>query len=185
MKKEQFKQLINECLNETDAGAPVLDNNVDNLKKQLAYFDNVIGYLEDKEDLKGAGDAKKQYWAIQAKLKSLGHVVDENRFASQNSEIKDPIQTGDIDQIHQDQRDSQQPINIDVNKLQDIEVDGIDRSDYPDFCDAYISAASYEGRPLTDDELDWLNNEHPEIVNDKAHDSLHESVDNYKAYFEE
>ena len=39
----------------------------------------------------------------------------------------------------------------------DAVVDGIDMSDYPDFCDAYFESAVYEdGAELTDDELENL-----------------------------
>lgn len=42
-------------------------------------------------------------------------------------------------------------------KLQNVEVDGIDTRDYPDFCDAYVTYAEYEdGTPLTEEELDNL-----------------------------
>lgn len=41
---------------------------------------------------------------------------------------------------------------------QNIEIDGIDYRDYPDFVDAFISYAEYEdGTELTDSELDVLN----------------------------
>ena len=30
-------------------------------------------------------------------------------------------------------------------------------SDYPDFCDAYISSATYDGREVTEAELEELN----------------------------
>ncbi len=51
---------------------------------------------------------------------------------------------------------------LDYSKLADIEVDGINTRDYPDFCDAFISGGSYlqdDGtyRDLTDSELDELN----------------------------
>lgn len=39
----------------------------------------------------------------------------------------------------------------------DIEVDGIDFADYPDFCDAYIDKAKVNGRKATDNELDQLS----------------------------
>ena len=43
-------------------------------------------------------------------------------------------------------------------KIVDIEIDGIDTKDYPDFCDAYISGACYnDGTPLTEEELEELN----------------------------
>lgn len=39
----------------------------------------------------------------------------------------------------------------------DAALDGIDMSDYPDFCDAYFESAFYEdGTALTDDELEEL-----------------------------
>lgn len=45
-----------------------------------------------------------------------------------------------------------------MKKLQNIEIEGIDTSDYPDFCDAYLVSAEYEdGTPLTDFELDELS----------------------------
>jgi hypothetical protein len=44
-----------------------------------------------------------------------------------------------------------------VDVLDDIEIDDIDMNDYPDFCDAYISSATYKGVELTDDQLDELN----------------------------
>lgn len=46
---------------------------------------------------------------------------------------------------------------LDYSKIDDIELDGIDHRDYPDFCDAYICSASYKGRDMSDSELDRLN----------------------------
>ena len=46
---------------------------------------------------------------------------------------------------------------MDYKKIDNIEVDGIDTKDYPDFCDAYISSADYDGKPMTDEQLDELN----------------------------
>lgn len=41
----------------------------------------------------------------------------------------------------------------------DIELEDVEGSDYPDFCDAWISAARWEdtGEPLSDPELEELN----------------------------
>ena len=39
----------------------------------------------------------------------------------------------------------------------DIEVDGVDTSDYPDFCDAFIESAEIDGVELTDAEIEELN----------------------------
>ena len=46
---------------------------------------------------------------------------------------------------------------MDYKKVDNIEIDGIDTKDYPDFCDAYISSADYDGVPMTDEQLDELN----------------------------
>jgi hypothetical protein len=49
---------------------------------------------------------------------------------------------------------------LDVSKVSNVVVEGIDYSDYPDFCDAYICSADYEGQPMTEEQLDELNDEH-------------------------
>ena len=46
---------------------------------------------------------------------------------------------------------------MDYKKIDNIEIDGIDTKDYPDFCDAHISSADYDGVPMTDKQLDELN----------------------------
>jgi len=43
------------------------------------------------------------------------------------------------------------------SKIENLEVEGIDTRDYPDFCDAYISSAEIDGREATEEELDELN----------------------------
>ena len=48
-------------------------------------------------------------------------------------------------------------IIMDYKKIDNIEIDGIDTKDYPDFCDAYICSADYDGVPMTDEQLDELN----------------------------
>lgn len=65
---------------------------------------------------------------------------------------------------------------IDTTKLTDIEIDGIDTSDYPDFCDSYISFAKIEEngiwRDLTEEELEELNTKYPEFVYEKVVESV-------------
>ena len=46
---------------------------------------------------------------------------------------------------------------MDYKKIKNIEVEGIDTKDYPDFCNAFISKADYDGKPMTDVQLDELN----------------------------
>jgi hypothetical protein len=51
---------------------------------------------------------------------------------------------------------------LDKTKITDVEIDGIDPNDAPDYCDAYVASALYEYeegkfRELTDDELEELS----------------------------
>tara|TARA_R110002153_G_scaffold7929_5_gene35007 strand:+ start:3708 stop:3947 length:240 start_codon:yes stop_codon:yes gene_type:complete len=59
---------------------------------------------------------------------------------------------------------------MDYKLIDNIEVDGIDTKDYPDFCDAYIVSADYDGKPMTDEQLDIINEDgdfqHECIMND-------------------
>ncbi len=48
---------------------------------------------------------------------------------------------------------------MDYNKITHIELEGVDHTDYPDYCDAYISFAHYEGKEMTQDQLDELNDD--------------------------
>jgi hypothetical protein len=56
----------------------------------------------------------------------------------------------------------------------DAEVEGADPSDYPDFCDAYFSAAYYADtlQPLTDAELEQLGEAYCDVLNEMAFDSF-------------
>jgi len=38
-----------------------------------------------------------------------------------------------------------------------VKFEGLDFNDYPDYCDAYITYAEIDGTPLTDDEIEDLN----------------------------
>jgi hypothetical protein len=59
------------------------------------------------------------------------------------------------------------------NKAHNVEVDGIDPSDAPKFCDAYVSYAEHEnGTPFTADELDSLN-ENSDFVHEQVIAELH------------
>ena len=53
-------------------------------------------------------------------------------------------------------------MELNGRKVVDVEVDGVDTRDYPDFCDAYFSNAVYEdtGEELTDEELEQLQDAH-------------------------
>ena len=48
-------------------------------------------------------------------------------------------------------------IILDYDKISNVQVEGIDTNDYPDFCDAYIESADYGDREMTEEELEVLN----------------------------
>ena len=49
--------------------------------------------------------------------------------------------------------------------IKSIKFENVDISDYPDFCDAFISKAKWKnGNNLSEEELDELNENYPEFV---------------------
>ena len=64
-------------------------------------------------------------------------------------------------------------MDLDLSKIEDIEFDDIDHNDYPDYCDAFISSATYNGRDLTEEELEWGGDEHSDWVYEKLMDYLY------------
>ena len=46
---------------------------------------------------------------------------------------------------------------MDYKKISNIWVEGIDYKDYPDFVDAFIDSADYDGEPMKDEQLDEIN----------------------------
>lgn len=61
---------------------------------------------------------------------------------------------------------------LDFKKIDNLEFDGIDFSDYPDFVDAYLVSADYDGKEMTEEQIDYINDEHYEFVNEQAYCSL-------------
>jgi hypothetical protein len=61
---------------------------------------------------------------------------------------------------------------INLKKIDNIEFDQIDYGDSPDFSDAYILSAHMDGKPMTEGELDILN-ENREFVHEKLMNYLY------------
>ena len=50
-----------------------------------------------------------------------------------------------------------------------IEIDGIDKEDCPDFCDAFVDTAKFvDGSELTPEECETLTMEYPDLINTLA-----------------
>lgn len=60
---------------------------------------------------------------------------------------------------------------INKSDISGVVFEDIDHNDYPDYCDAYISEACYMGEPMTNDEIDALN-EDSDLVYDLLMDYL-------------
>lgn len=63
---------------------------------------------------------------------------------------------------------------MNIDHVINLSVEGVDTSDYPDFCDAFFSQGflATTGRELTEDELIQLGEDYPEILNEMAYESL-------------
>lgn len=60
-------------------------------------------------------------------------------------------------------------LNYDL--IDNIEVDGIDTNDYPDFCDAFIVSADYDGQPMSEAQIEELN-ENSSFIHDCVYNQL-------------
>ncbi len=60
---------------------------------------------------------------------------------------------------------------MNLTLVSNIDFDGINHKDYPDYCDAYISSADYDGEEMTEEQLEQLN-ENGEFVYDKLMEHL-------------
>lgn len=61
---------------------------------------------------------------------------------------------------------------LDFKKIDNLEFDGIDFSDYPDFVDAYLVSADYDGEEMTEEQIDYINDEYRDFVYERVYDSI-------------
>ena len=59
---------------------------------------------------------------------------------------------------------------VNNRKVVDVEVDGVDPNDYPDFSDAYFSRAMFEdtGEELNELEMELLTQAYPDVLGEMA-----------------
>ena len=185
MKKSELKQLIKECIEELYrkprgiTGANVLSGRTTDIQQKQCDKLKL-----DREKCIALGDTAGAS-KIDAELQD---------YKKWNPDLK-------IDE------NSSSPTKLDIKRVVDIEVGGVDVHDYPDFSDAYIESAGYEitkdeflttdkslnpiehngkfFRDLTEDELDQLNNDYPELSSEKAHETMQGAGDNYRDYYED
>ena len=56
-------------------------------------------------------------------------------------------------------------MKLDYTKITDVQIDGLTSFDSHDYADAFISNANYDGREMTDAELDLLNEDSDYVYN--------------------
>ena len=61
---------------------------------------------------------------------------------------------------------------IDFKLVTNVSVDGIDTTDYPDFVDAFIDSADYDGKPMSEEMLDEINSDHLDFVHECVYNQL-------------
>jgi hypothetical protein len=57
-------------------------------------------------------------------------------------------------------------MKINYNKITNVEIEDVHMYDYPDFCDAFISYADYGDEPMTDEMIDYLNDNDDGYINE-------------------
>lgn len=61
---------------------------------------------------------------------------------------------------------------FDYSQIRNIEFEGIDYKDAPDYCDAFIANAEIDGKQLTQDQLDEVN-EDADFIHEQLHKHLY------------
>ena len=63
--------------------------------------------------------------------------------------------------------------DFDITLVENVEIEGVDMADYPDFCDAFIVAADYDGVPMTEDQILELEENYPDWKYEQVENSLY------------
>ena len=61
---------------------------------------------------------------------------------------------------------------MEISKIKIVSIEGISHEDYPKYCDAFISEATYDGKPMNESELEELN-DNSEFLAKAIHDYLY------------
>ena len=62
-------------------------------------------------------------------------------------------------------------MNIDYSKISNVEIEDVLMYDYPDFCDAVISYADYGDEPMSEEMIDYLNDNDNGFINETIFDN--------------
>ena len=57
-------------------------------------------------------------------------------------------------------------MDLDYSKISNVEIEDVLMYDYPDFCDAFISSADYGDEPMSEEMIDYLNDNDNGFINE-------------------
>ena len=63
-------------------------------------------------------------------------------------------------------------MNISTKQIDNIQFEGVEPEDYPDFCNAFIASCDIDGKEATEEQLDWINDNLLENYSDEIYQSL-------------
>ena len=63
--------------------------------------------------------------------------------------------------------------DFDITLVENVEIEGVDMRDYPDFCDAFISGADYDGVAMTEEQIIQMEEDYPDWKYEQVENSLY------------
>ena len=116
-------------------------------------------YVGTNFEVEGSVEVETRKWSLNFKTAPpilLAMYKDSNRFLTRKDAYKSLFESDGLITKHGS-------LVFLKDQFENIEVDGLDYSDAPEFCDAYISHAELNAIPLTEEQLEQLN-ENDEFV---------------------
>ena len=140
--------------------------NLKELKNYANDFAKVSGEAQSLQERMAAlyedmGVILNRYFDVPDAVKSE-NTINESPFSKKNVLKKNET-------INSTNTESSE-FKFDYKLISNIEFAGIDHRDAPEYTDAYIQSADYDGKPMTTDQIDALNDDY---------DYVHEQLDDY------
>ena len=63
--------------------------------------------------------------------------------------------------------------NFNLDLVDNVDIEGVDMAHYPDFCDAFISAADYDGKPMTEGQIIQMEEDYTDWRYEQIENSLY------------
>ncbi len=62
-------------------------------------------------------------------------------------------------------------ICLEFSQVDNPNISDINMHDYPDFCDAFLESGEYNGKRLSELELDWINDKQSDLIQEYIHEN--------------